>query len=176
MDVDIYAALPEYDLWVVNTLYAKFRGTASARKNPCDGRPDVAAVHPYWCLANHDCDPNVTWDWGGRMVLRAREQRVVGGRPGGIKRGQEILNHYCDVSLPVQQRREWARGSLGGWCMCSRCRTEAAAGGPATANGAPSGAPSAERSSDDEASAAHDGGEGPGSTGRRDEEQGGRAP
>ncbi|KAK5990205.1 hypothetical protein PT974_08471 [Cladobotryum mycophilum] len=126
MDIDIYAGLPEYDLWVLNTLYAKFRGTASARKNPRDGRPDVAAVHPYWCLANHDCDPNVTWDWGGRMVLSARRERVIGCRPGGIKKGEEILNHYCDVTLPVQQRREWARGSLGGWCMCKRCRDEAA--------------------------------------------------
>lgn len=129
MDIDIYENLGEYDLWVLNTLYAKFRGTASARKNPRDGRPDVAAVHPYWCLANHDCDPNVTWEWGGRMVLEARKERVVGGRPGGIKKGEEILNHYCDVNLPVQQRREWARGSLGGWCMCKRCREEAAAAG-----------------------------------------------
>ncbi|KAJ4268540.1 hypothetical protein NW762_002603 [Fusarium torreyae] len=127
MDIDIYATLAEYDLWVLNTLYAKFRGTASARKNPRDGRPDVAAVHPYWCLANHDCDPNVTWEWGGRMVLEARKERVLDGQPGGIKKGEEILNHYCDVNLPVQQRREWARGSLGGWCMCKRCRDEAAA-------------------------------------------------
>ncbi|KAF4996248.1 hypothetical protein FGRMN_4604 [Fusarium graminum] len=128
MDIDVYASLAEYDLWILNTLYAKFRGTASARKSLRDGRPDVAAVHPYWCLANHDCDPNVTWEWGGRMVLEARKERVVGGRPGGIKKGEEILNHYCDVDLPVQQRREWARGSLGGWCMCKRCRDEAAAG------------------------------------------------
>ncbi|KJZ78926.1 hypothetical protein HIM_01699 [Hirsutella minnesotensis 3608] len=127
MDMDIFASLAEFDFWILNTLYAKFRGTASARKNPRDGRPDVAAVHPYWCLANHDCDPNVTWDWGGRMVLTARKERIVGNRPGGIKRGEEILNHYCDVSLPVQKRREWARGSLGGWCMCQRCRFEASA-------------------------------------------------
>ncbi|KAH8737773.1 hypothetical protein BGZ61DRAFT_338124 [Ilyonectria robusta] len=125
MDIDIYATLADYDLWTLNTLYAKFRGTASARKSLRDGRPDVAAVHPYWCLANHDCDPNVTWEWGGRMVLEARRERVVGGRPGGIRRGEEILNHYCDVDLPVQQRREWASGSLGGWCMCKRCRDEA---------------------------------------------------
>ncbi|KAI9166828.1 MYND domain-containingprotein [Paramyrothecium foliicola] len=130
MDIDIYASLGQYDLWVLNTLYAKFRGTASARKSVQggrDGRPDVAAVHPYWCLANHDCDPNVTWEWGGRMVLTARKERIVGNRPGGIKRGEEILNHYCDIDLPVQQRREWARGSLGGWCMCKRCRDEEAA-------------------------------------------------
>ncbi|KAI5465755.1 hypothetical protein BGZ63DRAFT_400201 [Mariannaea sp. PMI_226] len=126
MDVDMYATLAEYDLWVLNTLYSKFRGTASARKSLRDGRPDVAAVHPYWCLANHDCDPNVTWEWGGRMVLEARRERVVGKRPGGIKRGEEILNHYCDVNLAVQDRREWAAGSLGGWCMCKRCRDEAA--------------------------------------------------
>lgn len=127
MDVDIFATLPRYDLWILNTLYAKFRGTASARKSTRDGRPDVAAVHPYWCLANHDCNPNVTWDWGGRMVLRARETRIVDNAVGGIQKGEEILNHYCDINLPVQQRREWARGSLGGWCMCRRCRDEAAA-------------------------------------------------
>lgn len=126
MGIDIYDTLDRYDLWTLNTLFAKFRGTASARKNPRDGRPDVAAVHPYWCLANHDCDPNVTWEWGGRMVLSAKETKVDGSK-GGIKKGQEILNHYCDIDLPVQQRREWAAGSLGGWCMCARCRTEAAA-------------------------------------------------
>ncbi|RYP47791.1 hypothetical protein DL768_006200 [Monosporascus sp. mg162] len=127
MDIDIYATIAHYDFWVFNTLYSKFRGTASARKNPRDGRPDVAAVHPFWCLANHDCNPNVTWEWGGRMVLWAREKRIVGDAPGGIKKGEEILNHYCDIELPVQQRREWASGSLGGWCMCPRCRQEAAA-------------------------------------------------
>ena len=125
MGVDIYATLAHHDVWVLNTAYAKFRGTASARKNTRDGRPDVAAVHPFWCLANHDCDPNVTWEWGGCMVLWAREAMVASGREGGIKAGEEILNHYCDVELPVQQRREWARGSLGGWCMCRRCRDEA---------------------------------------------------
>ena len=124
MDIDIYATLDKHDLWVFNTAYAKFRGTASARKNLRDGRPDVAAVHPFWCLANHDCNPNVTWEWGGRMVLWARETRVVGNQPGGIKAGEEILNHYCDVDLPVQQRREWAQGSLGGMCVCQRCQDE----------------------------------------------------
>ncbi|TGJ82915.1 hypothetical protein E0Z10_g5847 [Xylaria hypoxylon] len=127
MDVNIYETLACYDIWVFNTLYSKFRGTASARKNPRDGRPDVAAVHPFWCLANHDCNPNVTWEWGGRMVLRARDTRVVGNVPGRIRKGEEILNHYCDVNISVQQRREWASGSLGGWCMCKRCRDEAAA-------------------------------------------------
>ena len=130
MDIDIYQTLAQYDLWTINTLFAKFRGTASARKSTRDGRPDVAAVHPYWCLANHDCNPNVTWEWGGRMVLWAREERIVGNLPGGIKKGEEILNHYCDINLPVNQRREWAKGSLGGWCMCKRCRDEATANGP----------------------------------------------
>jgi hypothetical protein len=124
MDIDIFASLAEYDLWIFNTLYSKFRGTASARVNRRDGKPEVAAVHPLWCLANHDCDPNVQWEWGGQMKLWCRDNRV-GGLPGGIKAGEEILNHYCDIELKVQDRREWAKGSLGGWCMCERCRREA---------------------------------------------------
>jgi hypothetical protein len=129
MGVDVYADAARTDLWVLNTLYAKFRGVASARKSARDGRPDVAAVHPFWCLANHDCDPNVRWEWGGRMVLSAREERVDLGdgvrRAGGIKAGDEILNNYCDIDMAVQDRREWARGSLGGFCQCLRCRREA---------------------------------------------------
>lgn len=58
------------------------------------------------------------------MKLWCRESRI-GGKPGGIKAGEEILNHYCDIDLNVFDRREWAKGSLGGWCMCDRCRREA---------------------------------------------------
>jgi len=123
MDIDIFAAVDRYDLWIFNSLYAKFRGTASARVNLRDGRPEVAAVHPLWCLANHDCNPNVQWEWGGQMRLWCREKRIDGS-PGGIKEGFEVLNHYCDIDLKVQDRREWAKGSLGGWCMCERCRYE----------------------------------------------------
>lgn len=126
MDIDIFATVDRYDLWIINSLYSKFRGTASARVSKHDGRVEVAAVHPLWCLGNHDCDPNVQWEWGGQMKLWCREKRV-NGSPGGVKKGEEILNHYCDIDLKVQGRREWAKGSLGGWCMCERCRTEAAA-------------------------------------------------
>ena len=125
MDIDIFASIDRYDLWVINSLYSKFRGTASARLNKRDGRVEVAAVHPLWCLANHDCNPNVQWEWGGQMKLWCRENKI-NGLPGGIKAGEEILNHYCDIDLKVQERREWAKGSLGGWCMCERCRMEAA--------------------------------------------------
>ncbi|KAI9817864.1 MAG: hypothetical protein M1827_000983 [Pycnora praestabilis] len=143
MNIDIYAELWRYDTWVLNTLYAKFRGTASARLSLRDGRPEVSAVHPMWCLANHSCDPNVGWEWGGEVRFWAREKRTKWGErgggygkgkeqgngrgegKGGIKKGEEILNHYCDIDLPVKERREWAIGALGGLCMCERCRWEA---------------------------------------------------
>lgn len=137
MDVDIFAN-PRYDVWVFNTLYAKFRGTASARLSGLGGRairgPEVCAVHPMWCLANHSCDPNVGWEWGGSVKFHVREKRVAwqaaaGGNEvqssPGIRRGEEVLNHYCDLDLPVDERRAWARGALGGDCLCRRCVWEA---------------------------------------------------
>ena len=45
---------------------------------------------------------------------------------GGIKEGEEVLTHYCDVELGVRQRREWAVGPLGGICVCERCVWEEA--------------------------------------------------
>ena len=132
MDVDVFQC-PQYDVWVFNTLYAKFRGTASARLSGLSGRPirgpEVSAVHPNWCLANHSCDPNVTWNWSSEVKFRVLEERVewqVSDRPkrsqSGLRKGEEVLSHYCDIDLPVQQRREWAAGSLGGDCLCDRCK------------------------------------------------------
>lgn len=135
MDIDIFAN-PQYDVWVFNTLYAKFRGTASARLSGLGGRairgPEVSAVHPMWCMANHSCDPNVSWEWGGSIKFWVREQRPNWMREGeskgrsspGIREGEEVLNHYCDIDLKVGDRREWARGALGGDCRCQRCSWE----------------------------------------------------
>ncbi|KAG8526815.1 uncharacterized protein KY384_008244 [Bacidia gigantensis] len=134
------ATLERYDLWVLNTLFAKFRGVASAKMNIHTLRPDVAGVHPLWSLANHSCAPNVRWEWGlegveleseerGAIGFTARkpEERVhwgEGRREGGIKKGNEVLNHYCDIDLDVKERREWAIGALGGFCRCERCLWE----------------------------------------------------
>lgn len=126
-----------YDTWVVETLYAKFRGVASARQSTWDGKPEVAAVHPLWSLANHSCAPNVEWGWGSDRAFHVREQPVLWGDHleeasrdawKGIKAGEEILSHYCDVDLSVKDRREYMLGSLGGECLCERCKWEAAKG------------------------------------------------
>lgn len=139
MALDPYESLPRYDTWVLNTLYAKFRGTASGRLSTWDGGPELCAVHPLWCLANHSCDPNVRWEWGGEITFSVRateekptwvrrgrgEMRVPVSEPGerklGIRKDEEILNHYCDIGLDVKERRGWARGALGGMCLCPRC-------------------------------------------------------
>ncbi|EEP81869.1 conserved hypothetical protein [Uncinocarpus reesii 1704] len=136
MGLNPFDAVERYDTWVLNTLYAKFRGTASGRLSTWDGGPEVCAVHPLWCLANHSCDPNVRWEWGGEITFVARDEgeRVDWGSMGGkkqrardrsggvaIKKDEEILNHYCDLGLKVKERREWAMGALGGPCQCPRC-------------------------------------------------------
>ncbi|KAL4802713.1 MYND domain protein [Aspergillus unguis] len=137
MQLDPYTSLEKYDTWVLNTLYAKFRGTASGRLSTWDGGPETCAVHPLWCLANHSCDPNVRWEWGGEISFmvrgdqeRAQWKRKESGEErqkekGGIQKDEEILNHYCDIGLDVKQRREWAAGALGGKCLCKRCVWEA---------------------------------------------------
>lgn len=146
MGLDPFTTLARYDTWVLNTLYAKFRGTASGRLSTWDGGPEVCAVHPLWCLANHSCDPNVRWEWGGEIcfVVRNQAEKAVWKRrssktpsdkevetcikaeSGMIRKGEEILNHYCDIGIDVVERRAWARGALGGACQCARCQWEAA--------------------------------------------------
>ncbi|KAL8739845.1 MAG: hypothetical protein Q9190_007390 [Brigantiaea leucoxantha] len=134
MELDIFASLYTTDTWVIQTLFAKFRGVASARMHPHTGFPEVCAVHPMWCLANHSCVPNVKWEWGGDITFEARGKDDVviwggmnqGEEQGGIRKNQEVLNHYCDIDLDVDERREWAIGPLGGVCVCKRCVWEEA--------------------------------------------------
>ena len=129
MDINIFTSLSTTDTWVISTLFAKFRGVASARMDPRTGMPEICAVHPMWCLANHSCAPNVKWEWSGSMKLTARSGEDVvrwGGmdrenEEGGIRKGKEVLSHYCDIDLGVEKRREWAIGALGGVCLCERC-------------------------------------------------------
>jgi hypothetical protein len=130
MEVNIFTQSNCYDTWIFNTIFAKLRGTASAQQG-LDGRPEIGAVHPMWCLANHSCDPNVAWEWQGSMRFWTREKLVEwkGRDPSiqpGIKKGDELFSHYCDIRLPVKERREWAVGALGGDCVCSRCVWEEA--------------------------------------------------
>lgn len=145
MGLDPFTTLDRYDTWILNTMYAKFRGTASGRLSTWDGGPEVCAVHPLWCLANHSCDPNVRWEWGGEIcfMVRKKDEKAVWSRKQGgdqhnkeknstndedpiIRKDEEILNHYCDIGLDVKERREWAKGALGGLCQCERCKWEAA--------------------------------------------------
>ncbi|KAK5232982.1 hypothetical protein LTR47_005846 [Exophiala xenobiotica] len=138
--------LEKYDWWIVQTLFAKFRGVADAQQSTWTGKPEVAAVHPLWCLANHSCDPNVTWKSSGVRDLTVvservqwRRSRTEGGEKGeeergegegewkGIKAGEEIWNHYTDIhETDFRERRARLNAVLGGECRCERCSAEEA--------------------------------------------------
>lgn len=126
--------LRTFDFWILQTLFAKFRGVANATQSTFDGKPEIAAVHPGWSLANHSCDPNVRWTPKGtrRLFVRTageradckREDEAEDGEWTGLKAGEEIFSHYTDIRFPVQERRERLRLVLGGNCRCNRCTIE----------------------------------------------------
>ena len=73
----------------------------------------------------------MAWEWNGDIKFWTREHLVEWKvrdpeRRPGLRKGDEVLSHYCDVRLPVKERREWAVGALGGLCMCPRCVWEEA--------------------------------------------------
>ena len=124
--------LEKYDWWIIQTLFAKFRGVADAQQSTWTGKPEVAAVHPLWCLANHSCNPNVTWKPSGVRNFTVVQERVWErpDRPSvfaweGIRAGEEIWNHYTDVREKNRnERHERLEGVLGGDCKCERCSFE----------------------------------------------------
>ncbi|EXJ77168.1 hypothetical protein A1O3_10326 [Capronia epimyces CBS 606.96] len=126
--------LEKYDWWIIQTLYAKSRGVADAQQSTWTGKPEVAAVHPLWCLANHSCNPTVTWKPSGVRNLTVVTEKVWQSPSAGenavpwtgIKAGEEIWNHYTDIhEKDVRERRARLQAVLGGDCRCDRCTAEA---------------------------------------------------
>ena len=123
--------LERYDWWVVQTLYAKFRGVADARLGSWDGMPECASVVWRWALANHDCASGCEWGEAGegRRWMAVRPERSwckdeAGDEEGwvGFAEGEEIFSHYTDVrEEDYHIRRERLQEVLGGDCMCRRC-------------------------------------------------------
>lgn len=64
--------------------------------------------------------------WAGLSAEEKEKRRKTSS--AGIRADEEILNHYCDIGLDVKQRRGWARGALGGLCLCERCVWESGEG------------------------------------------------
>lgn len=63
--------------------------------------------------------------WECEGTIRFQGFRKDGSEGVAVKKGEEILQSYCDINMPVGERRGWMRGSLGGDCMCGRCLREA---------------------------------------------------
>ena len=123
--------LERYDWWVVQTLYAKFRGVADARLGSWDGMPECASVAWRWALANHDCASGCEWGEAGegRRWMAVRREKCwsrneAGDEDGweGFAKGEEVFSHYTDVrEEDYKIRRERLQEVLGGNCMCGRC-------------------------------------------------------
>ncbi|KAH0614478.1 uncharacterized protein H6S33_000114 [Morchella sextelata] len=131
MDVDIFQpnAVDFFDLWVIQTLWAKFIGVASARVHKRTGRTEIAAVHMLYSMFNHSCEPNISWECGGEVNFTGFSRAL--GREAelntqvvAVKKGEECFSHYCDISLDYRERQEHAWGPLGGRCSCTRCTRE----------------------------------------------------
>lgn len=80
----------------------------------------------YMALLARSADELVRWGDESHTYNINPVGEVEGGSGGGggIRAGEEVRNHYCDIELSVRDRREWAVGALGGLCMCERCLWE----------------------------------------------------
>lgn len=82
-----------------------------------------------YSMFNHSCEPNITWECGGEVNFTgfSRERgrtAELDNEVVAVKKGEECLSHYCDISLDYSERQEHAWGPLGGRCSCARCVKE----------------------------------------------------
>jgi len=132
MDVDIFDPkyLDFFDLWVMQTVRAKFISVASARISSKTRRTELAAVHALYSMFNHSCEPTVTWECESEVKFtgfsRHKKPSESAAPIVAVKKGDECWTHYCDVRMEYKDRQRDAFGSLGGKCVCRRCVEEEA--------------------------------------------------
>mmetsp|Transcript_25116 Transcript_25116/g.82027 ORF Transcript_25116/g.82027 Transcript_25116/m.82027 type:complete len:400 (-) Transcript_25116:120-1319(-) len=92
----------------------------SRYRTHCEG----VGLYTGQALLNHSCEPNVT------LLKPAgddeHDNRVVASLTVDAAAGEELLNSYVDVSLPLAKRRAELR-DYGFECRCAKCEREAAA-------------------------------------------------
>ncbi|GAM17715.1 hypothetical protein SAMD00019534_008900 [Acytostelium subglobosum LB1] len=76
-------------------------------------------LFPIFSCMNHSCLPNIELSneridgvTCAMMVVRAKKN---------IKAGQEILNTYCDETMPTRERQEQLKSQYDFQCKCSKC-------------------------------------------------------
>ena len=101
-------------------------GHSGGGSGPVDGYMRlIVRKAPVWVRPDGgETDKQGNLDEIGENNTQADGERNREEKWEGIKAGEEILSHYCDIELPLRERRLWAKASLGGVCMCERCRYE----------------------------------------------------
>ena len=107
--VDIFAA-PQYDTWVLFTLYARIENNGWSD-------PTHMCISPLFSLFNHSCEPNVNWtilsDHTSMIIRTVRDVTV----------GEQLFVEYdgYQQDQPLAARRKRMRKWLDAECQCTKC-------------------------------------------------------
>lgn len=115
LGVDVFVD-PRFDSWAIQTLILRLQNNLAEFKW---GGSIYSAIHPLFCMFNHDCDPSAIW----RTPHPSSPVFVFANRD--IKEGEEITVSYI-AYLPSREedRREMLRAQIGTMCRCARCIRE----------------------------------------------------
>lgn len=99
-----------FDSWILQTLVSKFRGVANATQSSFDGKPEIAMVHPHWCLANHSCEPNVNWQPAGVRTFTVRDLHPADVQTQDDSIGTEFDDPKKDMATTSKRNRNRSSG------------------------------------------------------------------
>ncbi|EFA81042.1 hypothetical protein PPL_05877 [Heterostelium album PN500] len=76
-------------------------------------------LYPIFSCMNHSCQPNV--EICNERTDGVTFNKVVFRAKKNIKAGQELLNNYCDVTLPTKERQSQLKSQYDFICKCNKC-------------------------------------------------------
>lgn len=111
LGVDVFKDM-RFDSWALQTLILRIENNKDENK---EGEVMFTAIHPLFCMFNHDCDPSARWTGyhqGGPVSVVAKRD---------IKEGEEISVTYI-TEMPLEKdRRPRLMAQIGTVCGCARC-------------------------------------------------------
>ncbi|EGC30616.1 hypothetical protein DICPUDRAFT_89992 [Dictyostelium purpureum] len=96
-------------------LYSIVLSNGHEMLHPLTCRSYGMGIFPTGSYLNHSCSPNAFWynDEQGMMVFRSL-------RP--LKKGEELLTSYTDVTNPLEDRRKYLMKQYFFFCQCNQCQ------------------------------------------------------
>lgn len=113
-DRNLKRRIKQFDIRSIRLALERYRRNVFNADNA--QKINLPAILPISAIFNHSCYPNLSFTFHNG-TMRFITNRI-------IKKGEELTDFYCDISMNTEDRRKHLLDNYGFFCKCDRCENK----------------------------------------------------